>query len=223
MRTDNPLTPHSTLSNSDALQSTALTGKLQQQQKSAVQIRLLKGVLYRGKHRDLWQFLERDQYQIREYFSQIGLSLSVDDAEGYAFLKQLDFDEESEILELPRLITRRSLSFNQTLLLVSLRKRLAEHDSEESSPRLIVTRAEMHQWLLPYFSQVSNEVKQQRDFDALIKKTVEMQFIKPLINHTDDFEILRILKAFITAEQIMEFNQHLQTLATNQNEQGELV
>ena len=197
------------------------SAKLQQQQKSALQIKLLKGVLYRSKNRDLWQYLERDQYQVREYFSELGLSLTLDDAEGYAFLKQVDFDRETEVLELPRLITRRHLSFNQTLLLVALRKRLAEHDSEESSPRLIVTRAEMHQWLSPYFSEVSNQIKQQREFDALIKKISEMQFIKPLINHSDDFEVLRIIKAFISAEQIIEFNQHLQTLALNHSEQGE--
>jgi len=47
----------------------------QQQEKSAVQIKLLKGPLYRAKHKDLWPWLERDQFQIREYFQQIGLSL----------------------------------------------------------------------------------------------------------------------------------------------------
>ncbi len=197
------------------------TAKLEQQQKSSVQIKLLKGVLYRTKQRGLWQYLERDEYHIREYFSQLGLSLFVDDVEGYAFLKQLDMDADDDSLELPRLITRRSLSFNQTLLLVTLRKRLAEHDSEESSPRLIVSRDEMYQWLSPYFSQVSNELKQQREFDALIKKVAEMQFIKPLINHADDFEVLRILKAFISAEQIIEFNQQLQVLADSQTEAGE--
>lgn len=199
------------------------TAKLQQQQKSAVQIRLLKGVLYRSKQRDLWQYLERDQFQIREFFQQLGLSLSLDDAEGYAFLKQLDFEPDSGVLELPRLISKRNLSFNQTLLLVSLRKRLAEHDSEESAPRLIVRRDEIHQWLVPYFPQVSNEIKQHREIDALITKIVQMQFIKPLLNHSDDFEVLRILKAFISAEQIIEFNQHLQDISTANTQQEEDV
>ncbi|MEZ9303783.1 hypothetical protein AB4347_18345 [Vibrio breoganii] len=48
----------------------------QQQQKSALQVRLLKGPLYRAKHKELWQWL--DQMAIRAYFQQIGLSLLLD-------------------------------------------------------------------------------------------------------------------------------------------------
>jgi hypothetical protein len=180
-----------------------------QRDKSAVLIRLLKGPLYLNRQRDLWQVLLREQYSIRDYFQQIGLSLLIDEAEGYAFLKQPESEPEESGQELPRLVTRRSLSFAQTLLLVCLRKRLAEHDSEESAPRLIVTRQEIHHWLLPYFPEVGNEVKQRRELDALIKKIEEMGFLAALPKHTDDFEVPRILKAFVTAEQIVEFNQLL--------------
>lgn len=175
----------------------------QQQEKSAVQIKLLKGPIYRAKHKELWPCLERDQFQIREYFQQIGLSLLLDDAEGYAFLKQQEFDVDEGTLELPRLISRRQLSFGQTLLLVLLRKRLAEHDSEESSPRLLVNRSEMQQWLVGFYPEVSNQVKQQKDFNALINKVKEMGFISVLINHQDEFEVQRIIKALINAEQIV--------------------
>jgi hypothetical protein len=175
----------------------------QQQEKSAVQIKLLKGPVYRAKNKDIWSWLERDQFQIREYFQQIGLSLLLDDAEGYAFLKQQEFDADESTLELPRLISRRQLSFGQTLLLVLLRKRLAEHDSEESSPRLIVHRSEMQQWLVGFYPEVSNQVKQQKDFNALINKVKEMGFISVLVNHQDEFEVQRIIKALINAEQIV--------------------
>lgn len=195
-------------------------------EKSALQVRLLKGPLYRARQRDLWQCLERDQYQIREYFHQIGLSLILDDAEGYAFLKQQDFEaievtetglegsdnssanrnktniKSTNKHEIPRLITRRALSFSNTLLMILLRKRLAEHDSEDSSPRLIVSRPEIHQWLQPYFPSVSNEIKQRREFDSLIKKIIEMGFLSTLSNHQDDFEVQRIIKALVSAEEI---------------------
>lgn len=194
------------------------TGAEAQRDKSALLIRLLKGPLYLHRQRDLWQVLLREQYSIRDYFQQIGLSLLIDEAEGYAFLKQQESAEEEPGQELPRLVSRRSLSFAQTLLLVCLRKRLAEHDSEESAPRLIVTRQEIHQWLLPHFPEVGNEVKQRRELDALIKKCDEMGFLCALPNHPDDFEVPRILKAFVTAEQIVEFNQLLgQRVATEGN------
>jgi len=198
----------------------SLFNSLSQQQlneKSTLQVRLLKGPLYRSKHRDLWQCLERDQYLIREYFQQIGLSLVLDNAEGYAYLKQMDFEtsdgtieqSKEETLEIPRLISRRAMSFGHTLLIVLLRKRLAEHDSEDSSPRLIVSRAEIHQWLQPYYPSVSNEIKQRKDFDSLIKKVIEMGFLSALINHQDDFEVQRIIKALVNAEEIVSILEQL--------------
>jgi len=185
-------------------------------QKSLVKIRLLKGAIYRQKQADLWTWLERDQYQIRQYFAEIGLSLLLDEAEGYAFLRQIDLEgepssvenldqqqsEQAAVLTLPRLINKRALPFAQSLLLVLLRKRLAEHDSEESSPRLIITRAEIHQWLQPYFDADNNELKQQREFNILINKIIELGFLRVLKNYPDEFEVQRIIKAFIHAEHI---------------------
>ena len=175
--------------------------------RSEVLIRLMKGPLYRARHRHCWEFLLREQHSVRDYLSTIGLSLLLDDSEGYAFLRQQQNEEDES--DVPKLLSRRQLSFSQSLLLVALRKRLAEHDSEESAPRLIVQRQEMQQWLVGYAQDVSNEVKQLRDFDALIKKIAEMGFITPLPNHPDEFEVQRILKAFISAEQIISFQQLL--------------
>ncbi len=200
--------------------SIADLSKQQQIEKSAVQIRLLKGPVYRAKHKDLWFYLERDQFQIREYFHQIGLNLYLDDAEGYAFLRQMELEHSEstseanidniliankvdEKSELPRLITRRALPFSQTLLLLLLRKRLAEHDSEESAPRLMVSRSDIHQWLQPFYATVSNEIKQRRDFDSLIKKIIEMGVLTSLTNTKDEFEVQRIIKALVSAEQIV--------------------
>ena len=71
------------------------------QHHAALKVRLLKGPVYRAKHRDLWDVLERDQALIRSYFDQIGLSLRLDDAEGYAFLQQREVDTEEEQTEIP--------------------------------------------------------------------------------------------------------------------------
>ncbi|WP_202302150.1 DUF4194 domain-containing protein [Dryocola clanedunensis] len=170
---------------------------------SKILIRLLKGPLYRARNRELWDILLRDQQGIRNYFQPLGLGLVLDDAEGFAFLIQHVMENEDD--DFPRLIPKRNLTYSQSLLLVSLRKRLAEHDAEESAPRLIVTRQEMHSWLKPYLPEVNNEVKQQKEIDALIKKVCEMGFLTVLTNHPDEFEVQRIIKAMVSAEQINLF------------------
>ena len=186
-------------------EDTSFTAQLEALHKT-LKIRLLKGPVFRESQRQEWEILERDQTLLRAYFSQIGLSLRIDDVEGYAFLKQ----EESNDDKTPSLITRRSLTFSQSLLLVMIRKRLAEHDSEESAPRLFVHRNEIHQWLQPYFPEQANEIKQTKQFDALIKKACEWGFLKALLQHTDEFEIKRIIKAFVTADNIADFTELLE-------------
>lgn len=190
-----------------------------QMQKSTLQIRLLKGPIYESKQRELWQWLLRDQYLIREYFSQIGLSLLIDEVEGYAFLKQAE-NSEDENSELPRLITRRALPFAQSLLLLLLRKRLAEFDDEESSPRLIIQRSDIYQWLSPYFKTQNNELTQQKEFNALIKKVCDLGFLSALTNYPDEFEVQRIIKAFINAEQIAEQLALLERYIANNKKEG---
>jgi len=167
----------------------------------------------------LWQWLLRDQYLIREYFSQIGLSLLIDEVEGYAFLKQAE-NSEDENSELPRLITRRALPFAQSLLLLLLRKRLAEFDDEESSPRLIIQRSDIYQWLSPYFKTQNNELTQQKEFNALIKKVCDLGFLSALTNYPDEFEVQRIIKAFINAEQIAEQLALLERYIANNKKEG---
>lgn len=222
------------------LDATVHTPERSAQQRSAVQIKLLKAPIYRQKQPELWQWLERDQYQVRQYFGQIALSLVIDEAEGYAFLRQIELSEaeldhpvlldtdntdgkSSEqakgAMELPRLIAKRTLPFAQSLLLVMIRKRLAEHDSEESSPRLVITRNEVHQWLMPYFSNENNEVKQQREFNSLLNKVAELGFIRPLKNYPDEFEVQRIIKAFIDAEHISQQLTLLTEYAKGKQEQ----
>ena len=81
------------------IHETGALGADAQRDKSAVLIRLLKGPLYLHRQRDLWQVLLREQHSIRDYFQQIGLSLLIDEAEGYAFLKQPESAEEESAQE----------------------------------------------------------------------------------------------------------------------------
>src|SRR5690606_31021157 len=107
---------------------------------SAVLIALFKGVLYHDQRPELWQSLLQLQPKVRDHASVFGLELMLDEAEGYAYLRQRPSADGEE---LPRLVQRRQLGFPVSLLLALLRKKLAEHDSAGGDPRLILSRQEI--------------------------------------------------------------------------------
>ena len=76
---------------------------------SLVLISLMKGVTDREADPTLWQALLGLQTRVREHVSILGLDLILDEAEGYAYLRQHPLQEGEA--ELPRLIARRQLGY----------------------------------------------------------------------------------------------------------------
>ena len=79
-------------------------------------IRLMQGVVYKESDEDTWLVLERHAAPVRDHFAAIGVDVVVADADGYAYLRSRPDDEDDE--PLPRLVRRRSLTYNASLLLV---------------------------------------------------------------------------------------------------------
>ena len=177
-------------------------------------ITLLKGVIYSDAHSVLWNLLVKMQAPVRDYVRVLGLQLILDESEGYAFL-QSNSDEEQEEnknLQLPRLMARRPLPFYVSLLLALLRKKLAEFDALAGGTRLILTRDEIVNLLTLFIPASTNEVKIANKIDAHINKIVELGFLRRLKVQSareDSFEVQRILKAFVDAQWLAEFDARL--------------
>jgi hypothetical protein len=178
---------------------------------STVLIHLMKGVLYRDQSPKLWQDLQTWEAAARDYLAVIGLELDLDDAEGYAFLRQNEYDSEQrpDTEVLPRLIARRPLSYPVSLLLVLLRKYLLESDASGGETRAIVTRADIIERLQVFLPEGSNEVRQIDQIDTHINKVIELGFLRSL-DEPEVYEIRRVLKAFIDAQWLTDFNEKLE-------------
>lgn len=100
---------------------------IQGQELSRILIALMKGIVYRDDDEVIWQALRNLQARVRDYVAALGLELLLDEAEGYAWLRTRPTSEGEA--ELPRLVTKRQLSFPVSLLLALLRKKLAESDA----------------------------------------------------------------------------------------------
>ena len=177
-----------------------------------VLIALMKGVVYRENDAALWQSLESLQARAHDYVSLLGLELILDESEGYAYLRQRMADvgsEDGEDVDLPRLVARRQLGFPVSLLLALLRKRLAELDAKGGETRLIVSRDDMVDMLRLFAPDASNEARLTDRIDAHIAKVVELGFLRLLAGHADLYEVRRILKAFVDAQWLHDFDERL--------------
>lgn len=185
--------------------------KKQDSELPAILVQLLKGVIYDDRHAKLWLSLLQLQTAVRDYFRVLGLELYLDEAEGYAFLKQQVIDEDNtEQLAVPRLIPQRSLTFPVSLLLVMLRKRLAEEDAMGGATRVILTREQVIDMMLLFMPEQKNEARLNDQINTAINRAIDYGFLRKLSQtNGNTLEIRRILKAFVDAQWLDEFQQHL--------------
>ncbi|MFN7783183.1 MAG: DUF4194 domain-containing protein [Lysobacterales bacterium] len=188
---------------------------------SQLLVHLLKGVLYRDDDEKLWASLLRLQARVREQAVVLLLDLVLDEAEGYAYLKSRpDPDESDAAPRLPRLIARRPLSYPVSLMLALLRKRLAEFDAGGGDTRLVLSREEIAELLRVFLPDGSNEARLIDQVDATISKVVDLGFLrklKPAAGGAQDrghYEVRRILKAFVDAQWLAEFDARLEVYRT---------
>lgn len=181
---------------------------------------LLKGVLYRDEDLGLWGGLLSLQSRVRDYMAVLGLELILDEAEGYAFLKgRPDPAGDDEGARLPRLVARRPLSFPVSLLLALLRRKMAEFDADAGDMRQVLSREQIVELLRVFLPDSSNEARLVDQIDAHINKVVDLGFLRRLKDEGSgggtSYEVRRILKAFVDAQWLADFDARLEAYRRN--------
>ena len=194
-------------------------------------VALLKRVLYQESDAQRWGHLLALQVQVRDYVAVLGLELTLDEAEGYAFLRsqahdEPDADSESKSNPAPRLMARRQLSFPVSLLLALLRKKLAEFDASGGETRLILSRDDILEMMRVFLPESNNEARLVDQLDRHINKVQELGFLKRLKSGSNtgraNFEVRRIIKAYVDAQWLsaldLKLEQYKAHAADNQDD-----
>src|SRR5262249_30564324 len=171
---------------------------------SVVVVSLMKGIADRESDPVLWQSLIGVQARGRDYVACLGLGLGLDDAEGFAYLGQGAAVEG--VPELPRLVPRRQLGYQVSLMLVLLRKKLAEFDATSGEQRLILGRNDIVEMMRLFFAETANQVRLNDRIGASINHVVDMGFLRSLPATNDSFAVRRILQAFGGAQRLADFS-----------------
>lgn len=178
-------------------------------------IELMRGVVYRETSEDSWAALGRHGAAVRDHFGTIGVDVVLDDTEGYAYLRSHDDGEDAE--PLPRLVHRRSLTYHVSLLLVLLRKRLVEFETSGSEGKLVLSRDQIVEMLRVFLADSTNEARVVDRVDTTLKQAADLGFLRQLRGQADQWEVRRILKAYVDAQTLADYAGKLQEYALQEN------
>ena len=188
---------------------------------ATVCIKLLQGAIYENEEPEAWKLLQQYQREIAAYFDQIGISLFIEPADGYAFLEQKESEEGDS--KSVRLIRHYPLSFELSLLCVLLREALEQFDvSQNTSSILVLKASEIRGMLSIYFKEKTDQTKLYKELNRYLNQAAEIGILKNLsakdLNKTGDadidpaYEVRRIIRAKVSTDFLAEFKDRLQKL-----------
>lgn len=166
------------------------------------------------KSSPVWNDILLYQSEIQEYLSVIGLELIVKKDEGFAFVKQVVYDDDTTM----NLVTRRQLGFEVSIVVIVLRQLLEDYDSnptETQSLDRIITTNEIKDEVRLFLPESYNKVKLEKDLDNYIQRVAELGYLKEVKRNGDDvrYKIHRIIKEKVTIEDLDLFKKKLDEYA----------
>lgn len=172
-------------------------------------ISLMREVIYRDvpAHEPVWETLQRHRAAVADHFGSIGVDVIVDETEGYAYLRTQDAEEGDQ--PLPRLVRRRSLTYNASLLLVLLRRRMVEFESTGGDGKLVLTRDQLIEMLRVFQTASNNDARIIDQADRTIAHVADLGFLRELRGQPGAWEVRRILKAYVDAQTLSDFAHRL--------------
>lgn len=138
-------------------------------------VKLLNGTLY-SENEKFWNDLLQYQIPITQYFEKIAIDLIVEKKDGYAYLKQIEIDEDKNTIGLVRRIP---LKYETSLICVFLREMLDDFEINNVDQRnLYITQKQLKENIELFFKEKANKVKMLSKFDTFIESIVDIGFLK---------------------------------------------
>lgn len=170
---------------------------------------LLQGPVYDDE--PVWKLLVENAAHVHRWLAAIGVELVLDESEGFAYLSQPEPEEESGRA---RLVRRRPLTFEVSLLLVILREEFEHFDAAGTdSRRLYLTAAEIRERISLYFREKTDQTRLVRELDRYIRQAVDLGFLREAREAGGAetvYEVRRIVKAKVNAGFLEEFKRAME-------------
>ncbi|ANH82273.1 hypothetical protein A8C56_16090 [Niabella ginsenosidivorans] len=184
-------------------------------------IKLLKGPI-EYLEKSSWEKLLQYKTEVTTFLQQLGLTLVLDEQDGYAYIRHSITEEDTTSISW---VQRRSLTYDESVLLVLLRDMMAEFEVGAATHReLIKKRREIKEYAEVFFRENASRVKVLKDIDRLIDRLEENGFLEKTENHDvadeQKFRIRKIIKARVDSEILEDFKQQLTAHAAKRIQHG---
>ena len=175
---------------------------------------LLLSVLY-SSSAELWDQLLLHRSRVEDQLASLGLLLVIDEHDGFAYVRQIesgdDFPPGYE--KIPRLLRRKRLGYNATLLAVILRDELRKLDETSlDGTRPVVESGQLLEIWQGMVHAEADEKKLQREFSKCLTQMTDLGFLSRIEKDGTEYEIRSILRARIS----LAFLKNLQEKLTPQ-------
>lgn len=178
---------------------------------AAVIIKLLQGPVYADDKS--WKELSAWQSAVQEYFAKIGMELIINEQDGFARIVQPEAEEHDDN-PLPRLMKKQTLNYEATLLAVILREGMEEFDVKSEGTKYYLTQRDIKERIELFYKEQPNKSKLWKDLSKPITSLTNMGILKlnredPANKDNNQYEVKRIIKAFISNEKLEEIRNKL--------------
>lgn len=182
---------------------------------------LRQGVILASKKAKLFESLCRHQNDIRRHLAEVYLKLILDEKTGVAFVAGMQKEEEEQLEdfadnEVVSLITRRTLSLYDTLLLLVLRKHY--QDRETSGEQLIIIDQErVESYLTPFLRLTNSSKSNRRKLGPALERMVKKKILRKVRGSRDRYEITPVIRYVVNAEFLEQMLGEYQRIAAENN------
>jgi hypothetical protein len=191
-------------------------GGLTGEAKRALVSLLRHGVILATQKPRLFESIIRYQNAVRRHLSDVYLKLVLDEKSGVIFVASIseedcqdDVDDADEIVSL---ITRRTLSLYDTLLLLVLRKHYQEREST-GEQKVVIDLERMESNLRPFLALTNNSKNDRQKLTGSLKKMQDKKIVSQVRGSQDRFEITPVIRYVVNAEFLESMLTEYQQLA----------
>lgn len=193
------------------------------------------GTVLATQNPKLFDLLCQHENAIRRHLSEVYLQLVLDEKNGVAFIASYSYentvlDKQNESIsaydnnenddfdaeEVTSLISKRTLTLYDTLILLMLRKHYQDRESA-GEQKITISIERLESYLLPFLPITDHGTKERKKLIARVKEMVKRKLLSTIQGSEDRYEITPIIRYVVSASFLESILLEYEKLAAKQS------